>query len=50
MDSIVHADIPEEQKIVFNEIQLHLRIVTAADIVQLGTTSTILPQIINAMQ
>ena len=46
MDSIMQANIPEDQKIFFNEIRLHLRVVTAADIVQLGTTSTILPQII----
>ena len=45
MDSIVHANIPEEHKLIFNEIQLQLCIVTAADIVQLGTTSTILPHI-----
>jgi len=49
MDVILNADIPVEKKIIFNEVRMHLRLITAADIVILGTGNTILPHIFNGV-
>ena len=47
MDEILLAAIPMEHKIIFNEIRMHLQLLTAADIVLLGTGNTIIPSIFN---
>ena len=49
MDIIMKADIPMEKKIIFNEIRLHLQLMTAVDLVILGSGSTILPYISNGV-
>ena len=46
MDLIIEAAIPDEHKIIFNEIRMHLKLITAADIVQINSNTQILPNII----
>lgn len=45
MDTILHADIPLEHKMIFNEIRMHLRLLSASDLLILGTGSTIHPHV-----
>ena len=49
MDMTMEADISVEKKIIFNEIRLHLQLLTAADIVLLGSGSTIIPHVFNCV-
>ena len=46
MDVIMNAPISNEHKMIFNEIRLHLKLITASDIVTLDTGCTILPHIL----
>ena len=45
MDLILDSNIPMESKIIFNEIRIHLQLLTAADIVVIGSGTRILPNI-----
>ena len=43
MEEVMKANISEDYKMIFNEIRLHLKLLTATDIVALHSQSTILP-------
>lgn len=50
MDIVLDANIPVEQKIIFNEIRMHLRILTASDIIVLGSGSSVHPNVFKGIR